>query len=139
MTIIFWILITILCSFFGFFILLGFIAIITDVCKSICKHYKTFRREYSLNKAEADLNITREEAEKYELSIQQKQEFDEAYKKGYDTGYTDGRSKGFKQGQYDAYEEGYAKGYTDGQDELVESINSFMNEEEVSCNCEDTD
>ena len=113
-----------------FFVFEGIIAIVSDISKWISKHYKEFRKEYLLNKAEAELNITHEEAEKYELSIQHKEEFDRAYKKGFDSGYTDGRSKGFKQGQNDAYEEGYAKGYVDGQNEISEAIDSFMNSEE---------
>ena len=124
-------------SFCFYFIIYGLFAIVIDVSKWIKEQYKEFQREYKLNKAEADLQITRKEAEEYEFSIQQKEEFDRAYKKGFDAGYTDGRSKGFKQGQNDAYEEGYAKGYTDGQNEVAEEIDSFMSDEDSSCEGDD--
>ena len=132
-TLIGWIAFTIAISIILYFVFFGVFAIGTEVYKWISKTY----REYKLNKAEADLKLTHDEAKEYELSIQQKAEFDRAYKKGFDAGYTDGRSKGFKQGQNDAYEEGYAKGYTDGQNEVAEEINSFMNDEDSSCEDDD--
>lgn len=138
-TILFWICITFVFGIAFFFAFDFIISLIGDIYKWISKHCKEFRKEYLLNKAEAELNITHEEAEKYELSIQHKEEFDRAYKKGFDAGYTDGRSKGFKQGQNDAYEEGYAKGYTDGQNEVADAIDSFMNDEDKSCDCEDNE
>ena len=48
-----------------FFVFEGIIAIVSDISKWISKHYKEFRKEYLLNKAEAELNITHEEAEEY--------------------------------------------------------------------------
>lgn len=128
LTAIFWFVFTLPVGIFLFFALQGVLSIIKDLCKWISK----LRHEYKLNKAEVELNLSREEAEEYELSIQRKEEFDRAYQKGYDSGYTDGRSKGFKQGQNDAYEEGYVKGYADGQEEVSEAINSFMNDENES-------
>ena len=132
-TILGWICFSIAFGFCLYFVFFGIYAIGSEVYKQISKAY----HEYKLNKAEADLNLTHEEAKEYELSIQRKAEFDYAYKKGFDAGYTDGRSKGFKQGQYDAYEEGYAKGYTDGQNEVAEEIDSFMNDESSSCEGDD--
>lgn len=136
----FMIILTVAFSFIFYFIFYGIIAIVIDVSELIKEQYKAIQHEYKLNKAEAELNLTQEESAEYELSIQQKEAYDRAYKQGFDSGYTDGRSKGFKQGQYDAYEEGYTKGYVDGQDEVSDAIATFMNDDEcIADECDDED